>query len=129
MPKLLGFYSLRGLLLLSVITAAVRWVIIAFCVKSLLMLVIAQLLHAVAFGVHHVAVLQLIHRYFVGRHQGRGQALYSSLAYGLGGALGALVSGYAWSAVDATSTFILAAITCTAAFLIAWRWLERDVSM
>lgn len=34
--------------------------------------------------------IQLIHTYFTGCNQGKGQALYSSVSFGLGGALGVL---------------------------------------
>ena len=124
MQRLLRRYSLRGLMLASGLSAVIRWPMIAFGVNSLWVLVAAQLLHALTFGVQHAAAMQLIHRYFRGHHQGRGQALYSSLAYGLGGACGAVASGYAWEWAGATWTFLAAAACSGVAVAIAWRWLE-----
>jgi PPP family 3-phenylpropionic acid transporter len=70
--------------------------------------------------------VQYIHRYFVGRHQGRGQALYSSIAYGVGGAISAFSSGYLWTALGPHHTFAIAASLCVAGLLFAWCWLEDD---
>ena len=42
-------------------------------------------------------MIQMIDRFFVGRYQIRGQALYSSITFGLGGAVGSAASGYVWT--------------------------------
>jgi PPP family 3-phenylpropionic acid transporter len=65
-------------------------------VDFLLMLLIAQVLHAATFGAYHAASMGLVHEYFQGRHQSRGQALFGSLTYGAGGMLGGLMSGPVW---------------------------------
>ncbi len=124
MHRLLAFLPLRLLMLLSIAATVVRWLMIAAFVHWLFVLVLAQLLHALSFGMQHVAAVQLIHRYFTGRHQGRGQALYSSVAYGVGGAAGALSSGYLWEAQGPAVTFTAASLLGVLAYLIAWRWLE-----
>jgi PPP family 3-phenylpropionic acid transporter len=41
--------------------------------------------------------------------QGRGQALYNSVSFGVGGALGSVVSGLLWSSAGALWTFSVAA--------------------
>ncbi|OQX47465.1 MAG: MFS transporter, partial [Candidatus Sedimenticola endophacoides] len=72
----------------------------------------------------HAAAIHLVHHYFTGRHQGRGQALYSSLSFGLGGALGNLFSGYLWSGLGPGATFAIASGVSLLGLLIAWRWVE-----
>jgi PPP family 3-phenylpropionic acid transporter len=124
MHRLLTWMPLRTLMLLSIAATALRWLMIAGFVKWLFMLALAQLLHAISFGMQHVAAVQFIHRYFTGRHQSRGQALYSSIAYGVGGATGALSSGYLWEGQGPVWTFIAASLLCVLAFAAAWRWLE-----
>jgi len=124
MPRLVPRFGLRALLLTSLSLAVVRWLLIAYCVDSAWILIIAQLLHAATFGVYHGAAIQLIHRYFRGRHQGRGQALYSSLSFGAGGAVGALYSGYTWSLGGGMLSFGAAAVVSAAALLFAWRGLK-----
>jgi len=126
MPRLVPRFGLRALLLTSLSLAVLRWLLIAYCVDNAWILIIAQLLHAATFGVYHGAAIQLIHRYFRGRHQGRGQALYSSLSFGAGGAVGALYSGYTWASGGGVFSFGAAALVSAAALLFAWRGLKVD---
>jgi len=125
MHRLLLRFGLRRLLLASFALAALRWLMIGWGVQQGWVLVLAQLLHAASFGIYHATVIQLIHRYFTGRHQGRGQALYSSVSFGAGGALGTVLSGYSWEYSPAL-TYSGAAGACLLGGLIVWRWL-RDL--
>ena len=61
------------------------------------------------FGAFHAAGVAATHRIFHGDLQARGQALYSSLGYGAGGALGTLAAGYAWEGLGGAVTFSLSA--------------------
>ena len=126
MPRLVPQFGLRALLLSSLSLALLRWLLIAYFVDSLAVLILAQVLHAATFGVYHGAAIQLIHRYFHGRHQGRGQALYSSLSFGAGGAVGALYSGYTWAVGGGALSFTTAALVSAAALVFAWRGLKVD---
>jgi MFS transporter, PPP family, 3-phenylpropionic acid transporter len=126
MPRLVPRFGLRVLLLASLSLAVLRWLMIGYFVDSLSVLICAQVLHAATFGVYHGAAIQLIHRYFRGRHQGRGQALYSSLSFGAGGAVGALYSGYTWAMGGGAISFAAAALVSAAALVFAWRGLKVD---
>jgi PPP family 3-phenylpropionic acid transporter len=101
--------SVRGLLIWSFALAVVRFVIIGWFADALIPLVVAQLMHAATFGTFHSAALASVHRWFKGRNQARGQAVYSSLSFGLGGTLGGLASGVAWERLGASLTFGAAA--------------------
>lgn len=114
-------YGARTLLLTSLAVAALRWLIIAVFVEYMAVMALAQLLHAASFGIYHAVAIHLIHRHFTGKHQGKGQALYSSLSFGAGGAVGAFYSGYTWEAGGALLTYGLAAMACLAALVIAAR--------
>jgi PPP family 3-phenylpropionic acid transporter len=126
MHRLLPRFGLRPLFLLSFALTALRWVLIGLFPLEVLVLTLAQLLHGASFGVSHAVAIQLFHRFFVGRHQGRGQALYSSLSFGAGGAVGALASGYAWGGVGPTATYLAAAATAALGYLIVWRWVSEE---
>lgn len=117
-------FGLRKLLLLSLLLAAARWLMIGNFVDVLWLLVIAQLLHAASFGIYHASAIELIHRCFTGRHQGKGQALYSSLSFGAGGATGSLYSGLMWDTMGATAAFTVAALVALAAFVVSWLWIK-----
>jgi MFS transporter, PPP family, 3-phenylpropionic acid transporter len=126
MKKLLRVCSLRSLLLSSILFSIVRWSIIGFAADSLYWLIGAQLLHAATFGSAHVAAIHLIHQYFNHQHQGKGQALYASLSFGLGGMSGSLFSGYYWEELGATVVYLIAAVCCLLAFFIAYGWVGRE---
>lgn len=122
MYRLTARYSLKNLLLISLILAVIRWLIIGLFVESLSMLVFSQLLHAATFGIYHAAAIQLIHHYFKGPHQGKGQALYSSLSFGAGGAVGSFYSGYVYDYFGALPMFTIAAICSLLGFILVWRY-------
>ncbi|MBI5613053.1 MAG: MFS transporter [Gammaproteobacteria bacterium] len=111
---------LRQVLLASFLAAALRWWLIGHYPESLAILILAQALHAATFGSFHAAAMQMVHRFFVGRHQYRGQAVYGSASFGLGGALGSLYSGYSWAVLGPTTTFNIAALLALAAFAVAY---------
>lgn len=124
MHRLVAWTGLRTLFLLAFALSALRWTMVALLVESAMAMVLAQLLHAASFGLYHGVAIQLVHRQFVAGHQGRGQALYSSVSFGAGGAAGALLSGYAWSALGATATWLGAAALSVAALLVVWRFVH-----
>lgn len=129
MHRLVPRFGLRLLLVASLALASLRWVLIGLFPEVLALLVFAQVLHAASFGVYHAAAIQLIHHYFTGPHQGRGQALYSSLSFGAGGALGGLYSGLVWDSLGGSVTFLLAAGFSTVALGLAWRHVPRSLAV
>jgi MFS transporter, PPP family, 3-phenylpropionic acid transporter len=129
MHRLILRFGLRTLLLLSLALASVRWLLIGAWVDSALILMAAQILHAASFGIYHAAAIHLVQQHFPGKLQGRGQALYSSLSFGAGNALGTLSSGYAWDIVGAQMTFALAALMCALGFVVAWFQVGKPVSL
>jgi PPP family 3-phenylpropionic acid transporter len=91
---------------------------IAWCADNLALMVLAQTLHAASFGSFHAAALAYINHHFRGRHQARGQALYTSLSFGLGGTLGGVYAGYAWERIGAGMTFTGAALCALVGMLV-----------
>ncbi|HWV13901.1 MAG TPA: MFS transporter [Cellvibrio sp.] len=119
MPRLMQSFTLRTLLLTTFLLTAVRWCLIGYCAEWFWLLLFAQLLHAFSFGVAHAVAIEIVRTQFSGSCQGQGQALYSSLSYGLGGAAGALVSGILWDSYF-HETFLLAAAAVFCAFVIIY---------
>ena len=125
MRRLLGMFRLKTLLLSSLVLACVRWLLIGLLVEHLAWLLLAQVLHAATFGLYHAVAIQYVHRFFKGRIQGRGQALYSSASFGAGMAAGSLFSGYIWNSAGAAVCFSIAAGLSFLAALIAWNWIRK----
>lgn len=125
MAQLVHRFGLRSLMLSATALTAIRWILIGAFPESLAVMLFAQLLHAASFGVFHATAIALFHKFFIGRHQGRGQALYSSLSFGAGGAFGALYSGMTWDGLGAETTYFIAASQAALAVLISWRWIRH----
>jgi PPP family 3-phenylpropionic acid transporter len=121
MPRLLTQVSVRTVLMVSFALAATRWLMIGSFPDSLTWLILAQTLHAASFGSFHAAGMQMVYKFFVGRHQHRGQAVYSTVAFGVGGAVGSYYSGHAWATLGPGPTFAIAAVTAALAFVVALR--------
>lgn len=119
MRPLLARFSLRSILLCSLFCATVRWLVIAWCPNQLTLLAEAQVLHAASFGAAHVAAIHLVQDYFGTQNSGKGQALYSSFSFGLGGMFGSLGSGYYWDSLGAPVIFSVASLLSLVALTIA----------
>jgi PPP family 3-phenylpropionic acid transporter len=124
MQRLLSRVALRAVLVASFFLASVRWLLIGHYPESLAVLVLAQTLHAATFGSFHATAMQLVHRFFTGKHQHRGQAIYGSLSFGIGGAVGSFYSGHTWATLGPTTTFNIAAASAGLAFLVAWFFIK-----
>lgn len=129
MSRLMQRYSLRVILLACFVAAVVRFLMIGWGVESLAVVLVAQLLHGLTFGAYHAASIAAINRWFPGRCQARGQALYSSLSFGAGGLLGGLFSGWSWDVLGAAVTFSVSAAFAMVGLWLVWGWVrESDVS-
>ena len=128
MHRWLPRFGARRLLLAATLLTALRWLLLALFVEQLAMMIFVQTLHAASFGVYHAVAIHLVHRLFVGRHQGRGQALYSSLSFGAGGAAGSLLAGYVWEGFGAQWMYAGAALTALVAAIVTWRGIREETS-
>ncbi len=114
--RLILFAFAVGLVRFAMIGAGGRW---------LAVLVLAQLLHAATFAAHHSASVMAMQRWFAGPLQGRGQALYVSIGYGIGGTLGGLFMALCWDRLGPNAVYFAAAGLCAAgagAAMLSRRW-------
>ncbi|MBX2849441.1 MAG: MFS transporter [Acidiferrobacterales bacterium] len=108
--RLLRRFELGHLLTFTFFVASVRWCLVASMPENSAIMFVAQMMHALTYGLYHIVMIQLIDQSFVGRYQIRGQALYSSITFGLGGALGSVMSGYIWTYYGQAQLFWLAGL-------------------
>lgn len=126
MPRILASLQLRWILFACFAAAALRFWLMGWWLSWVSVAIFCQLLHALTFGAYHVAAIASINRWFVGRAQARGQALYSSLSFGAGGLLGGLLSGWMWDRWGAGWTYSLSAgFACVGGALI-WLGLRGE---
>ena len=132
MPWLANRYGYTRILLVSFACAVTRFLMIGWYVDMLLVLLIAQVLHAATFGAYHAASVGLVHEFFKGRHQAKGQALFGSLTYGAGGMVGGLASGPLWQHYGASLMFTASALAALIGMLLMiWKLRSqlRDTKM
>jgi len=121
MPWLVSRLGFVRILLVSFSAAVVRFMLIGWGVDYLSLLLIAQVLHAATFGAYHAASLGLVHEFFQGRHQSKGQALFGSFTYGAGGMLGSLASGPIWQHYGASVLYSFSAAMALLGLLLILR--------
>ncbi|MFZ2724967.1 MAG: MFS transporter [Methylococcaceae bacterium] len=126
MSRILARYSLRYVLLWGIVLGMIRWLMIAYLANYWQCLIIAQLLHAYSFGAVHIASVLFIQQYFGVQHASKGQAIYNSLSFGVGGMLGSIFSGNYWELLGATFVYSTGALSSAIALLLAYHWVGRE---
>ncbi len=109
-------FGARRVMLFAFGAAVVRFAVTGAAPDLLWVMVAAQLLHAATFAAHHSASVITMQRWFAGPLQASGQALYMSVAYGLGCTVGGLLLTYCWDQAGPRHMFYAAsALTLTGA--------------
>lgn len=122
MHRLLPYWGLRSLLLVSLWATTVRWLLLAMFPQHLSLMLFAQCLHAFSFAGFHAAAIETVRRLFSVQQSGKAQAFYSAVGYGAGNALGALASGALWH-TSSSLPFFCSAMVCALAVFLVWRYL------
>lgn len=114
--RLIKRFGVYLLLLTCLSLTAVRWFALAQWAEYAPVVVASQLIHALSFGLAHVTAMHFITHYFPAQYQSRGQAVYVSVAFGLGGAVGNYVAGQLWQqGTQAFETFFFATLAAALA--------------
>ena len=116
--------SLHRWIELAAAMSVLRFAAIAAFGEIAPLLVAAQLLHALTFATQHAACIALINRHFPGTLRGRGQALYTTLGYGLSGVIGGIGGGWL-SARHGFTALFWAASACALLGVVAARQARR----
>jgi MFS transporter, PPP family, 3-phenylpropionic acid transporter len=90
----LPLLSLTAWLVVCGAVAMLRFGLTAGFGATLVLLFLAQTLHAITFATHHTVCIALLSHHFPGRLRGRGQALYTVIGYGFPGVLGGVAGGF-----------------------------------
>lgn len=115
---------LSGWLLLCAGAMVLRMALTAAWGDVLLVLVLAQCLHALTFAAHHTACVAMVSHHFPARLRGRGQALYTVIAYGFPGVTGGLLGGVIserWGLASVFWASVLTSLLAVAASYRVWR--------
>ena len=126
--RIFRWISPRAVILGACLVAALRFCVIGFSADWLVVLAAVQVLHAVTYGAHHSACIHTMQRWFGGPLQARGQALYMSLSYGIGGTVGGLTMSLSWDHFGAGAVYYQAALMAFAAFWVARAFIKPPCS-
>lgn len=121
MSRVFGHWSAQAVIALCVGVTVLRWAVVATLPESFVLMLAAQLVHALSFGAFHAATMQRVGQFFPGRLAQHGQSLLYGFSSGLGGVLGALLAGVAYDWRGGLAAFGLGAGICALALLPALR--------
>ena len=110
-------FGALNLLAFSLAVAAVRFTLVGFSNGTFVVIVATQIMHMVTFGLHHSAVMKVLHQWFVPAQQARAQAMYLTIAYGCGGTLGGLVLSWVWDQYSAPAAYFGAGLAGALGFV------------
>ncbi len=106
-PLLKG-YSLLTLLYISTFSTVFRWLTVAFFPKNLLLLMLAQATHALNFALYYTAAIAYVYTLY--SQKKLAQQFFLGIGFGLGGALGAMLSGIIYK-ISPSGLFVFEALS------------------
>lgn len=117
--KLLARYNLKWLFFVCLFLTGIRWLMMAYLVETTWLVVLSQIIHALSFGLMHSSSIHYIRQYFPLHLQNQGQFMYLGITFGIGGAIGAWLTGITWQeGAGANVTFIWASVVVFLAGLL-----------
>ncbi len=128
MRRVLLKFATKPLVAFCLIAGAARWAATGMWPDSGWVIALAQMAHALTFAALHAAYMQIIARDVSAHHLGFTQALFYSVASGLGGVASALVAGLLWSKIGDQACFYAAAGFSLLA-LLAVPWLGQKPNL
>jgi len=124
MHRLLPRIGTFRLFVVALVASLVRWILLDIWVASPAALFFIQVLHAGTFGAFHAASIDFLRKHVPIGLSGQGQALYSMISYGVGGAVGSFLSAWIWP-MSPTWAFWMASAISAVALGITFRWVAR----
>ena len=106
-------FSLVPVLFFSFMAAAIRWLALYY-VRSPLLILMTQLLHAFSYGTFHMASILYIDLLTPIENKTLGQAVNNAVSYGAGLMVGFLISGYLYERLETAGLFLISSLIAAA---------------
>ncbi len=129
MHRLMGRFSARFLLALSLALGAIRWYLTAAYPDQLWIVLLTQICHAATFGIFHAVAIDWVQHRFTTSASGQAQAFYSALSFGAGGAIGSYIAGVMWEDVGGEASFYMASVACFVGAILALKLRPPQISV
>ena len=121
-------FGARRVMMFAFALAVLRFAVTGAGPSLLWVLVAAQVMHAATFAAHHSASVLIMQRWFAGPLQASGQALYMSIAYGVGGTFGGLFMTFCWDRFGPQQMYYAAAAMSATGAAAAWYSFRRQMA-
>ncbi|MDF1876274.1 MFS transporter [Sulfurimonas sp. SAG-AH-194-L11] len=118
--------NLLFVLQLTTLLTAFRWFIVFIYPQNIFVLYFSQTLHAFSFALFHSAAIAYLHQLY--KHKALAQQFFSGITYGLGGFLGALLSGVIYEQYP-EYLFLSSAFIAFSAFVCIVLWKKRGLAL
>jgi PPP family 3-phenylpropionic acid transporter len=110
-------FSLEKLLIASFMVAALRWLALFFTASPLAIMLL-QMLHAITYGIFHIASILYIDALAPEETKTLGQAVNNATTYGLGLMVGFFINGYLFEIIGLFSLFMFSSSMALAGGLL-----------
>ena len=128
--KLLSQAKLSFCLFVALLITAARWFALAYYADALWILILSQCCHAASFGLTHAVAVKWLYSRFPEGAKSQGQAFYASITWGIGGALGNMLSGLTWqNNAGAGEIYLWSFWLCLIAAALSLLWPRYDRPM
>jgi PPP family 3-phenylpropionic acid transporter len=112
-------FTLERVLIFSFGVAIIRWLVL-FTVHSPVLILLAQILHAVTYGTFHMASILYMDRLTTGKTKTIGQVANNAVQYGLGLMTGFFINGFLYERTGSNVLFLMSAGIAAAGGAIFW---------
>ncbi len=112
-------FSLEKVLVFSFLVATLRWFVLFF-VRSPMLILLAQALHAVTYGTFHMASILYIDHMTPEKSKTLGQAVNNAVQYGLGLMVGFMLNGYLYERAGSSVLFIISGFIALSGGVLFW---------
>lgn len=116
-------YSPKKMMLFSFGVATLRWLILYWSISPAIIM-LSQLLHAITYGVFHMASILYVDQLSPKQGKALGQAVNNSVTYGLGLMVGFYLNGWLYAHVDLFFLFLISAGIAAGGGIILRTWVR-----
>jgi PPP family 3-phenylpropionic acid transporter len=114
--------NLLNILKFATLVTALRWIILYLFPDSLTLTFASQSLHAVSFALYHTAAITYVFSLYTQKKLA--QQFFLGIAFGLGGSVGAVLSGQIYG----ENMFLIEAIITFISFMVLWLHQKRRIT-
>jgi len=93
---LLKNFNLLTLLVLTTFSGVFRWLLVAFYPENITLMLVAQATHAFSFALYYTAAITYVYTLY--KQKQLAQQFFLGISFGLGGSIGAIISGVVYKA-------------------------------